>query len=153
MSEDIKKISFKTPSKHVESLPLNPIKKFGNFQVSDQNADFKNTRLDKIDEIHQELPNILASKVGAKSGKKAMLASKIAEIYLTIFGKKAKGHKNDIIDEIDNFYKKYVPRVNRNTGNTVVNLTQTDDSLQQNNVFGVNTLGHYDEDEYEETEL
>lgn len=115
------KISFKSHKlENLTPIPLSRITIIGTFQSLNQEDEIKRTRLDKIEEYYNDIQEIINSKVGGCSKKYNV--SSISSIYNLIFGKKGK-NKNDDIDEIVKYYRSYVPRINNNNGNTLVDTS------------------------------
>ena len=138
------KFSFKTPSKHVSSIPLNRINVTNN--INPEETDIKKNKADMIELIYSELQTIINSKKGDKIGK-TFNGKEINEKYFTIFGKKNTGLKNDKIDSIVNFFKTYTPRETKNK----VILVNLSDNLSITKSKKLEELEEdYEEDDYEE---
>lgn len=140
------KISFKefnSDKRSVSSIPLNPITIVGTFQSLNQEDEIKRNRLDRIELYYTDLQEIVNSKVGGISKKYNVSA--IEGIYVLIFGKKGK-NKNDNIDEIVKYYRTYVPRLNNNKGNTIINTNGNNSKFSHIDIplFGKNSTDGID---------
>ena len=115
------KISFSSSTpKNLIPISLKKITIIGEFQSLNQEDEIKKTRLDNIEKYYNDLQEIINSKVGGVSKK--YNGSAIESIYHLIFDKKGK-NKNENIDEIVKYYKTYVPRINNNNGNTLIDTS------------------------------
>ncbi len=113
------KFKFKTVSKRVDPIKLNKIiisDHTNSLSTTDVTVDSKIT---KIDEYYRDFQNgdFERSKVGSGLGRGKYDGNQIKSIYTLLYGEKPKiTLKNDIIDEINKFFKEYKPSVDVDTG-------------------------------------
>lgn len=131
--------------RHLEPINLNVITTVGSFQSLNQNDEIKSSRNDEIEKYCDKVADFISAKVGGTNSK-LYDGKEIDRIYFLIFNQKGPSKKNDKIDLIVDFYKKYVRRNNNNTGNTIINLQTTKSKLEAIDTPFIKTL----DDELEE---
>lgn len=135
------KISFRNESRNIPGFPLNKIVTVGKFQDLDQESQFKQTRLDIIDQYFAQLPDIEKNKVKSTEKPSRKISEiEIRRIYSDITGKKAKSGqgKNELIDLIVDFYRrKYHKRHTINQAGINIQISDGNTSVASTGVSNI----------------